>query len=65
MMLMSMVPIPMVAPVIAETVMYNTKTGKYHNLNCRWAKRCTVNCITMDREQAIKMGGVPCKVCGG
>lgn len=53
------------APVVAEMVLYNTKTGKFHNLNCKWAKQCTVNCIKIDRKEAIKRGGVPCKVCGG
>ena len=52
-------------PVMAEMVMYNTKTGKFHSLNCRWAHKCTVNCIKIDRKEAIKRGRVPCKVCGG
>lgn len=49
----------------AELVMYNTQTGKFHSLSCRWAQKCTVNCIKIERQQAIKKGGVPCKVCGG
>ncbi len=52
-------------PVLAEMVMYNTKTGKYHSLTCKWAKKCTVNCIKIDKKEAKKRGGVPCKVCGG
>lgn len=52
-------------PVMAEMVMYNTKTGKYHSLGCRWAKQCTVNCIKIEKKQAIRRGGIPCKVCGG
>lgn len=52
-------------PVSAEMVMYNTKTGKYHTLTCKWAKKCTVNCIKIDKKEAKKRGGVPCKVCGG
>lgn len=48
----------------ADTVVYNTKTGKYHAQNCEWAKKCTVNCIKIDRKQAVQRGGVPCKVCG-
>ena len=49
----------------AETVIYNTNTGKYHQPWCRWAKKCTVNCIKIEKKEAIKRGGVPCKVCGG
>ena len=48
-----------------ETVVYNTKTQKYHQTWCRWAKKCTVNCIKVDKKEAIKRGGKPCKVCGG
>ncbi len=51
-------------PVQAELVMYNTKTGKYHSLTCPWAKKCTVNCIKIEKSEAIKKGGQPCKVCG-
>ncbi|MBQ8476825.1 nuclease [bacterium] len=53
------------APVFAETVMFNTQTLKFHKLTCKWAKKCTVNCIKIDRKEAIKRGGIPCKVCGG
>ena len=48
----------------ADTVVYNTKTGKYHAQSCASAKKCTVNCIKIDRKQAIQRGGVPCKICG-
>lgn len=48
-----------------ELVMYNTQTGKYHALWCKWAKKCTVNCIKIEKKEAIKRGGIPCKVCGG
>lgn len=47
-----------------DTVVYNTQSGKIHSPGCRWAHRCTVNCITTDRQNAYRMGGVPCKVCG-
>lgn len=50
---------------LAEQVMYNTKTKKYHSLNCQWAKKCTVNCIKIEKKQAVNKGGVPCKVCSG
>ena len=49
----------------AEMVMFNTKTYKYHSLNCKWAKKCTVNCVKIEKKIAIKRGGIPCKVCGG
>ena len=49
----------------AAMVVYNMKTGKYHSPYCQWAKKCTVNCIKIDKKEAIRRGGVPCKVCGG
>lgn len=48
----------------ADTVVYNTQTGKYHAQSCASAKKCTVNCIKIDRKQAVQRGGVPCKICG-
>ena len=48
-----------------ELVAFNTKTLKYHCLSCEWAVKCTQNCITIRKSEAIKRGGVPCKVCGG
>lgn len=50
---------------LAETVVYNTKTGKFHSVGCQWANKCTANCIKIDRKEAVQRGGVPCKVCGG
>lgn len=49
----------------AETVVFNTKTHKYHKPSCSSAKKCTVNCIKIEKQQAKSQGGVPCKVCGG
>lgn len=49
----------------AQTVVYNTKTQKYHQLKCRWAAKCSANCIKIEKKEAIKIGGIPCKVCGG
>lgn len=49
----------------AETVVFNTKTYKFHKLYCQWAKKCTVNCITIEKREVVKRGGIPCKVCGG
>lgn len=44
-------------------VSYNTESGKYHKSSCRWAKKCTQNCIEISIEAAVKRGGIPCKVC--
>lgn len=49
----------------AESVMYNTKTHKYHKITCVHAAKCTVNCIRLEKADAKKRGGIPCKVCGG
>ncbi len=48
-----------------EIVAFNTQTHKYHCLTCTWAIRCTVHCIKVSRSDAVKRGGVACKVCGG
>ncbi len=47
----------------STTVVFNSKTLKYHRESCRWAERCTRNCTTISLEKAIKYGGIPCKVC--
>ena len=51
--------------VFAETVVFNWKTLKYHKPSCQWAQKCTQNCTKVDKKEAIKHGGKPCKVCGG
>lgn len=48
---------------LAEVVSFNVKTHKIHNSSCRYFN-CK-SCIKIERQQAIKRGGVPCKVCGG
>lgn len=63
--LLLIVAIIFAAPVFADIVIFNTKTGKNHAPGCQYAKKCTVNCISIDRKDAIKRGGIPCKVCGG
>jgi hypothetical protein len=45
------------------TVAYNTSSGKYHRPSCKWAKRCTANCIEISLEEAVTRGGIPCRVC--
>ena len=55
-----------IAPAaFAETVVFNTKTLKYHKPGCQWAQKFTVNCIKTEKKDAKAKGGVPCKVCGG
>ena len=51
--------------VFAETVVFNWKTLKYHKPSCQWAQKCSQNCTKVDKKEAIKHGGKPCKVCGG
>jgi len=51
--------------VLAEPVMFNTKSHKMHKTSCSSAARCTENCIKIDRNDAKKRGGIPCKKCGG
>lgn len=46
-------------------VAYNTKSGKYHCPSCRWAVRCTRNCIEISAEEAVNRGGISCSGCGG
>ena len=48
---------------LADTVVFNTSTHRIHSPNCKCAKNCTVNCIKIDRVDAINRGGIPCKVC--
>ena len=48
-----------------DKVVFNTQSHKYHCLTCQYAVKCTKNCVTITREEAVKRGGVPCKVCGG
>ena len=47
------------------TVAFNTETLIYHRPSCRWALRCTRNCVSVTLSEARKRGGRACKVCGG
>lgn len=49
----------------AEPVSYNTETQKVHKVSCKFAQKCTKNCIKIDRKDAYSKGGKPCKSCGG
>lgn len=48
-----------------EIVVFNTNSLKVHKVYCKWAKKCTVNCVNTTRKNAYSRGGIPCKVCGG
>lgn len=56
------------APVLASDssiVVMNTKTFIYHSPDCKWAKKCTKNCIKTTKQKAQTQGARACKVCGG
>lgn len=48
-----------------KDVVFNEKTKKMHRPNCKAAKACTVNCVTIKRSEAIRRNGVACGSCGG
>lgn len=48
-----------------ETVSFNTNSLKYHCPTCSAARRCTRNCIDIKKSDAIRRGGVACKICTG
>ena len=48
----------------SQTVIMNTKTYIYHSPDCKWAKRCTKNCIKTTKQKAQAQGARACKVCG-
>ena len=58
-------PYPVAATSASEKVSVNVESLKFHCPTCVWALRCTKNCVTTTRADALKRGGVPCKVCGG
>ena len=48
-----------------QTVIMNTKTYIYHTPDCKWAKKCTKNCIKITKQKAQAQGARAYKVCGG
>lgn len=48
-----------------QPVVMNTKTYIYHSPTCKWAKKCTKNCIKTTKQKAQTQGARACKVCGG
>lgn len=55
----------LIAQAHEMVVMFNVKSLKFHNPACEWAQRCTRNCVAVPRSEALRRGGVPCKICGG
>ncbi|MDX1918601.1 MAG: hypothetical protein SFT81_05625 [Candidatus Caenarcaniphilales bacterium] len=51
--------------LLAKDVYFNVETKKYHDPGCRWAIKCTKNCIKISEKDAQRRGGIACKVCGG
>jgi len=50
--------------ISSETIYkYNTTNGKYHRSTCKWAIKCTVNCVDMSLKKICEKQGIPCKVC--
>ena len=49
----------------SDLVMFNQQSKKYHCPSCEWARKCTRNCVEITRAEAIRLGGVACRVCGG
>lgn len=49
---------------LAETVIYNPTSGIYHKTGCHLGNRCK-KCIKIEKKEAQKQGGRPCKTCGG
>ena len=58
-------PAPTDTPSKEETVVLNSKSLVYHCRTCKWALKCTKNCVTVTRSEAKRRGGKPCKDCGG
>lgn len=51
-------------PEMGETIYYlNTKTGKFHTAECRYANNDGFETTNYTREQLIEDGYEPCKVC--
>ncbi|HVV52999.1 MAG TPA: S1/P1 nuclease [Polyangia bacterium] len=45
-------------------VMFNERTGKYHDPACDSVRRCT-HCVSVPLSEAVRRGGRACKVCRG
>ncbi len=47
-----------------DIVVFNENSKKYHTTACEWGKKAK-STVKVKRSEAKRMGGVPCKVCGG
>ena len=63
----ALISLLLISPISASAKMvtFNTETLIYHKPNCKWAKKCTKNCIKIEKKEAIKQGGKPCIKCKG
>ena len=55
----------LVSPAFAandKLVVMNIKTYIYHNPTCKWAKKCTKNCIKTTKQKAQAQGARACNV---
>lgn len=48
-----------------DPVVYNQHSRIYHEPYCEWAKKCTKNCVYIEREKVLKKfaNKKHCKVC--
>jgi hypothetical protein len=53
------------AKTSTSTVSFNQSSRKYHCPTCSGALRCTRNCVSLSKAEAVQRGGVPCQICGG
>lgn len=53
------------APADSNAVTLNTSTLKYHCPTCKWALKCTRNCVQSTLGEAKQQGAKACKVCRG
>lgn len=61
----TLIPSPSPTSAKSDLVMFNQQSKKYHCPSCEWARKCTRNCVEITRAEAIRLGGVACRTCGG
>jgi micrococcal nuclease len=47
------------------SIIFNTRSRKYHCPSCSAVPTCTRNCIEINASELPRYGGIPCKRCGG
>ena len=45
-----------------DPVLFNRESRIYHEIDCEWARKCTKNCVYLERDEAISLGR-HCRVC--